>query len=75
MPDETRWKEMDSGGRGFTRTRLDKEVSGRVWWLGVGEIDAITAVCIVPYLTLSLIWDTLLAALPYNLYEVGPEST
>ena len=44
MPDETRQKELDSGGRGWTRTRLDGDASGRVWWICVGEIDAITAV-------------------------------
>ena len=35
---------MVCGGRGWTRTRLDEAASGRVWWLCVGKIDAITAV-------------------------------
>ena len=35
---------MVGSGRGWTRTRLDEDASGRVWWLCVGEIDAITAV-------------------------------
>ena len=40
---------MDGGGRGWTKTRLDEEASGRIWWLGVGEIDAITAVSSVVF--------------------------
>ena len=69
-PDETRRKEPDGGGRCWTRTRLDDEASGRVWWLGVGEMDAITAVPYhIVYATLPdcICYLTILYMLPYHI--------